>query len=113
GIPQPSPYKTAYQWINITVAFTGEQRFQGFGIDLAFRLDHVALAALVTVLLVLIGCLAWHRVAGRGEQGPVRFHVNVMLFALGAAGLVARGDLAELLAFRHLTGLGTCFLLRQ
>jgi len=110
-VHQSSPYKTAYQWINVTVAFTGEQRFQGFGIDLAFRLDHVALAALVTVLLVLIGCLAWHRVAGRGEQGPVRFHVNVLLFALGAAGVLASGDLAELLAFWLLTGLGTYFLL--
>ena len=110
-IHQSAPYKTAYQWINITVAFTGEQRFQGFGIDLAFRVDHAVLAALVAVLLVLIACLAWHRVAGRGEQGQVRFHVNVLLFALGAAGVLVSGDLAELLAFWLLTGLGTYFLL--
>ena len=110
-IHQSSPYKTAYQWINITVAFTGEQRFQGFGVDLAFRLDHAALTALVAVLLILIACMAWHRVAGRGEQGPVRYHVNILLFALGAAGVLVSGDLAELLAFWLLTGLGTYLLL--
>ena len=108
---QASPYKVAYQWINIPVAFTGEQRFQGFGIDLVFRLDHVALAALTTVLIVLIACLLWHRVAGRGEQGPVRYHVNTLLLALGAAGVLVSGDLAELLAFWLLTGLATYLLL--
>lgn len=110
-IHQSSPYKTAYQWINVTVAFTGEQRFQGFGVDLAFRLDHAALTALVAVLLILIACMAWHRVAGRGEQGQVRYHVNILLFALGAAGVLVSGDLAELLAFWLLTGLGTYLLL--
>src|SRR5262245_64680773 len=108
---QSSPYKTAYQWINVTVAFTGEQRFQGFGIDLAFRIDHPALTALFAVIAILIASLAWHRVAGRGEQGPVRYHVNTLLFALGAAGVLVSGDLAELLAFWLLTGLGTYLLL--
>ena len=108
---QTSPYKAAYQWINIPVAFTGDQRFQGFGIDLAFRIDHVALAALVATLVIVIACLTWHRVAGRGEQGPVRFQVNALLLALGAAGVIVSGDLAELLAFWLLAGIATYLLL--
>jgi NADH:ubiquinone oxidoreductase subunit 5 (subunit L)/multisubunit Na+/H+ antiporter MnhA subunit len=108
---QQAPYETAYQWINIPVAFTGDPRFQGFGIDLSFRLDHAAMAALVAVLVVFAGCLTWHRVAGRGEQGQVRFQVNALLLALGAAGVVVSGDLAELLAFWLAAGLGTYLLL--
>jgi NADH-quinone oxidoreductase subunit L len=108
---QPGAYRAAYQWINIPVAFTGDQRFQGFGIDLAFRLDHAAQAALVVMLLIMILVLTWHRVAGRGEQGPVRFQVNALLLALGAAGVIVSGDLAELLAFWLLGGVATYLLL--
>jgi NADH:ubiquinone oxidoreductase subunit 5 (subunit L)/multisubunit Na+/H+ antiporter MnhA subunit len=108
---QGGVYRTAYQWVNLPVAFTGDQRFQGFGIDLSFRVDHVTLAALVAVLVIFAVCLVWHRVAGRGEQGPVRFQVNVLLLALGAAGVLVSGDLAELLAFWLLAGIGTYLLL--
>ncbi|HXM57072.1 MAG TPA: proton-conducting transporter membrane subunit [Candidatus Dormibacteraeota bacterium] len=108
---QAAPYKAAYQWINVPVAFTGDQRFQGFGIDLAFRLDHAALAALVALLIIVIAGLAWHRVGGRGEQGPVRFQVNALLLALGAAGVLVSGDLAELLGFWLLAGIATYLLL--
>ncbi|HSR25259.1 MAG TPA: proton-conducting transporter membrane subunit, partial [Candidatus Eisenbacteria bacterium] len=108
---QSSPYKAAYQWINIPVAFTGDQRFQGFGIDLAFRIDHAALAALITVLVIFVACLVWHRAAGRGEQGPIRFQVNALLLALGAAGVLVSGDLAELLGFWLLAGIATYLLL--
>lgn len=108
---QSSPYRAAFQWINIPVAFSGDQRFLGFGIDLSFRLDHAALIALIVTLLLLIACLIWHRVAGRGEQGPVRLHVNMMLLALGSAGVMISGDLAELLAFWLLSGLATYLLL--
>jgi NADH:ubiquinone oxidoreductase subunit 5 (subunit L)/multisubunit Na+/H+ antiporter MnhA subunit len=108
---QDAPYKAAFQWINIPVAFTGDQRFQGFGIDLSFRIDHVALALLFSTLVILIACLLWHRVGGRGEQGPVRFQVNALLLALGAAGVLVSGDLAELLGFWLLGGIATYLLL--
>jgi NADH:ubiquinone oxidoreductase subunit 5 (subunit L)/multisubunit Na+/H+ antiporter MnhA subunit len=110
-VHQSAPYKSSYQWINILVASTGDQRFQGFGIDLGFRIDHLSLAALVTVMAIVIASLAWHRVAGRGEQGPVRYHVNTLLFALGAGGVLVSSDLGELVAFWLLTGLGTYLLL--
>jgi NADH:ubiquinone oxidoreductase subunit 5 (subunit L)/multisubunit Na+/H+ antiporter MnhA subunit len=108
---QAGAYRASYQWVNLPVAFTGDQRFQGFGIDLSFRIDRVTLAALVTVLAILLVCLVWHRVAGRGEQGPVRFQVNVLLLALGATGVLVSGDLAALLAFWLLAGIGTYLLL--
>ena len=108
---QSGPYESAYQWLNIPVAFTGDQRFQGFGIDLSFRIDHAALAALLTVLVIILACLTWHRLAGRAEQGPVRFQVNALLLALGSAGVIVSGDLAELLAFWLVSGLATYLLL--
>src|SRR5262249_36778282 len=105
-VRQSAPYKSSYQWINILVASTGDQRLQRFGIDLAFRIDHLALTALFTVIAILIASLA-----GRGEQGPVRYHVNTLLFALGAGGVLVSSDLGELVAFWLLTGLGTYLLL--
>jgi NADH-quinone oxidoreductase subunit L len=108
---QSGAYETAYQWLNLPVAFTGDQRFQGFGIDLSFRIDHAALAALLAVLVIILACLTWHRLAGRAEQGPVRFQVNALLLALGAVGVVVSGDLAELLAFWLASGLATYLLL--
>lgn len=108
---QASPYKVAFQWINIPVAASGDTRFQGFGIDLAFRIDHLALAALVTVEVILIAGLVWQRVSARGEQGPVRYQVNLLLLALGAIGVLVSGDLAELLGFWLLAGIATYLLL--
>jgi NADH:ubiquinone oxidoreductase subunit 5 (subunit L)/multisubunit Na+/H+ antiporter MnhA subunit len=108
---QSGPYESAYQWLNLPVAFTGDQRFQGFGIDLSFRIDHAALAALLAVLVIILACLTWHRLAGRAEQGPVRFQVNALLLALSAIGVVVSGDLAELLAFWLTAGLATYLLL--
>jgi formate hydrogenlyase subunit 3/multisubunit Na+/H+ antiporter MnhD subunit len=108
---QTGAYESAYQGLNIPVAFTGDQRFQGFGIDLSFRIDHAALAGLLTVLIIILACLTWHRLAGRSEQGPVRFQVNALLLALGAVGVVVSGDLAELLAFWLISGLASSLLL--
>jgi formate hydrogenlyase subunit 3/multisubunit Na+/H+ antiporter MnhD subunit len=110
-IHQTATYKVAYQWINISVAFSGDQRFQGFGVDLSLRLDHWTLAALVTILTLMFCALVWHRVAGRGEQGPVRFQVNVIMLAFGVAGVLVSGDLVELLAFWMTTGLASYLLL--
>ncbi len=106
-----SPYHLAYQWINIPVAVSGDQRFQGFGIDLAFRIDRPTLAGLLAVLVIVLTALVWHRLAARAEQGPVRFHVNVLLFVLGAAGVLVSQDLAELAAFWLATAVGTYLLL--
>ncbi len=108
---QAGAYRSTNQWINIPVAFTGDQRFQGFGIDLSFRIDHAALAAVIAVLVIFLACLTWHRQAGRAEQGPVRFQVNALLLALGSVGVLVSGDLAELLAFWLVSGVATYLLL--
>jgi NADH:ubiquinone oxidoreductase subunit 5 (subunit L)/multisubunit Na+/H+ antiporter MnhA subunit len=106
-----SPYHLAYQWINIPVAVSGDQRFQGFGIDLAFHIDRPALAGLLATLVIVLAALLWHRFAARAEQGPVRFQVNVLLLVLGATGVLISQDLAELAAFWLATAVGTYLLL--
>jgi formate hydrogenlyase subunit 3/multisubunit Na+/H+ antiporter MnhD subunit len=108
---QGAPYVAAYQWINLPVAFTGDQRFQGFGIDLSLRIDHTALVAVIAALVVLLACVTWHRAAGRAEQGPIRFTVNVLMLTLGTVGVLVSGDLAELLAFWAAAGIATYLIL--
>jgi formate hydrogenlyase subunit 3/multisubunit Na+/H+ antiporter MnhD subunit len=99
-----SAYTAAYQWINAPVSFAGEQQFQGFGVDLSFRLDHFALVALVVLLLVFGACLSWHRVAGRNEPGPVRFQVFALGLLLSADGVIVSGDMVEQAAFWMVAG---------
>ena len=105
--------RTAYQWINVPVSFSGDQRFQGFGVDLAIRIDHVTLAAAVVLAAIFLAVLVWHRSSGRGEQGPIRYQVNTMFLLLSALGVVVSGDLAELVAFWLAAGLATYLLLSQ
>ncbi|MBJ7604401.1 MAG: hypothetical protein JF888_14630 [Candidatus Dormibacteraeota bacterium] len=103
----------AYQWINTPVSFSGDPRFQGFGVDLAIRLDHVTLVAALVVAVIFLAVLSWHRAAGRGEQGPIRFQVNALFLLLSALGVIVSGDLAELAAFWFAAGLATYLLLSQ
>jgi NADH:ubiquinone oxidoreductase subunit 5 (subunit L)/multisubunit Na+/H+ antiporter MnhA subunit len=110
---QPGAYTASYQWINIPVAFTGPTQFQAFGIDQSIRLDHLALAYLVTLLLLALLAIVWHRVAGRGEPGPVRFYALCLLLVVGGAGTLVAPDLAELAAFWGFTAVATYLLLAQ
>jgi formate hydrogenlyase subunit 3/multisubunit Na+/H+ antiporter MnhD subunit len=104
-------YTAAYQWLNVPVSFSGAQPFQGFGVDLSFRIDHFALAALMVLLLVFLACLAWHRVAERAEPGPVRYQVLALGLLLAAVGVVISGDLIEQTAFWMVAGAATAVLL--
>ncbi|HEY4868263.1 MAG TPA: proton-conducting transporter membrane subunit [Candidatus Dormibacteraeota bacterium] len=108
---QNTPYRIAYQWINEPVSFTGDQRFQGFGVDLSVRIDRYALAALAAALVIFLAALAWHRVAAPREPGQVRYHVNVLLLMLSVAGVVVSTDLAELFAFWAVSGIASYLLL--
>jgi NADH:ubiquinone oxidoreductase subunit 5 (subunit L)/multisubunit Na+/H+ antiporter MnhA subunit len=103
-VAKAKPYTTSFPYLTLSVAFTGATRFQNFNLDLAFRIDHVAIAALVAVYSVGFLCLLWHRAAGRDEQGPVRFQAAMLLFAFAASGVVVSPDLTELLAFWGLAG---------
>jgi len=106
-----TPFLATYQYINLPVAFSGPTNFQGFGIDIVLRVDHITVAALLVVELCIIGALGWHQVMGRTEPGPARFHslISVLLFA--CTGVLVSWDLAELLAFWGIAGAATYLLL--
>jgi formate hydrogenlyase subunit 3/multisubunit Na+/H+ antiporter MnhD subunit len=106
-----APFVVTYPYLNLPVAFTGPISFQGFGIDIVLRVDHVTVAALVVVDLCVIGALGWHRFMGRIEPGAARFHALVSLLLFACSGVLVSSDLAELLAFWGLAGVATYLLL--
>jgi NADH:ubiquinone oxidoreductase subunit 5 (subunit L)/multisubunit Na+/H+ antiporter MnhA subunit len=106
-----TPFLATYSYINLPVAFTGATNFQGFGVDIVLRVDHVGIAALIVVELCVIGVLGWHQVMGRSEPGAARFNALMSVLLFGATGVLVSWDLAELLAFWGLTGAATYLLL--
>jgi NADH:ubiquinone oxidoreductase subunit 5 (subunit L)/multisubunit Na+/H+ antiporter MnhA subunit len=106
-----TPFLATYSYINLPVAFTGPSSFQGFGVDIVLRVDHLTVAALVVVELCVIGALAWHQVMGRSEPGAARFNALISVLLFGSAGVLVSWDLAELLAFWGLAGAATYLLL--
>jgi NADH:ubiquinone oxidoreductase subunit 5 (subunit L)/multisubunit Na+/H+ antiporter MnhA subunit len=106
-----TPFLATYQYLNLPVAFSGPVNFQGFGIDIVLRVDHVTVAALFAVELCVIGALGWHQVMGRAEPGAARFYTLASVLLFGCAGALVSWDLAELLAFWGLTGAATYLLL--
>ena len=105
------PLTTTYQWINVPTSFTGAQAFQGFGIDISLRVDHLALAAEAALAMVTFAVIVWQRGGSRQEPGPARLHALFALGLLGSAGVVLSGDLAALLAWWGLAGVATYLLL--
>jgi len=106
-----APFLATYQYINLPVAFSGPSRFQGFGIDIVLRVDHITVAALFAIELCILGALGWHQVMGRSEPGPARFHALVSVLMFGSAGALVSWDLAELLTFWGLAAGATYLLL--
>jgi formate hydrogenlyase subunit 3/multisubunit Na+/H+ antiporter MnhD subunit len=106
-----APFLASYSYINLPVAFTGQSNFQGFGIDIVLRVDHLTVAALIVVELCVIGALGWHQVMGRAEPGAARFNALVSVFLFGCAGALVSWDLAELLVFWGMAGAATYLLL--
>ncbi len=106
-----TPFLSSYSYINLPVAFTGPTNFQGFGIDIVLRVDHVGVVALIVVELCVIGVLGWHQVMGRSEPGAARFNALMSVLLFGATGVLVSWDLAELLAFWGLTGAASYLLL--
>ncbi len=105
------PYTATFQWISISIAFSGDSRFQSFGIDLTFRIDHLVLVFYIVALLVALGAVLWQRSVGRQEPGPVRSQVWLLVMVLAAGGVLVSSDLIALAGFWLLTGLATYFLL--
>lgn len=106
-----APFQSSYQYLNVPVAFSGPPNFQGFGIDIVVRVDHLTVFALLVVEICVVGALGWHRIMGRSEAGAARFHALASLFLFGSVGTLVSYDLAELFAFWGLTGAVTYLLL--
>ncbi len=105
-----APYLASYQWINVPVSFSGATQFQGFGIDISLRVDHLALAGAAALLLASLGIVFWHRAASR-EAGPARFHAVLMLAVGAAMGVLVSGDLGALAGWWGLCGVASYLLL--
>src|SRR5450759_5944758 len=106
-----TPFLATYSYINLPVAFTGPPTFQGFGVDIVLRVDHVTVVALIVVELCIIGALAWHQVMGRAEPGAARFNALISVLLFGSTGVLVSWDLAELLTFWGLAATATYLLL--
>jgi multicomponent Na+:H+ antiporter subunit D len=106
-----TPFQVSYPYMNISVAFTGQVNFQGFGIDIILRVDRMTSVAMLVLELCVIGALAWHRLMGRNEPGGARFYALVSTLLFGAIGTLVSYDLAELFAFWGLAGATTYLML--
>ncbi len=105
------PHTATFQWINLSVAFSGDSRFESFGIDLSFRVDHLILFFVIVALLLALGTVVWQRSAARQEAGPVRSQVWLLVLVLAGIGVLVSSDLIALCGFWLLSGLAGYFLL--
>lgn len=94
-----TPFLATYQYINLPVAFSGPVNFQGFGIDIVLRVDHLTVTALIATEICIIGAIGWHQIMGRSEPGAARFHALISALLFGCVGALVSWDLAELVAF--------------
>lgn len=106
-----TPYVATYQYINMSVAFSGPTNFQNFAIDLIFHVDHLTIAALAAIELCFLGAIGWHQVMGRNEPGAARFHAVITALLFASAGVLVSWDLAELFGFWAVGGALTFLLL--
>jgi NADH:ubiquinone oxidoreductase subunit 5 (subunit L)/multisubunit Na+/H+ antiporter MnhA subunit len=104
------PYLASYQYINLSVGFSGPVNFQNFAMNLTLRADHLTVAALAVIQICVIAVIGWHQVMGRSEPGAARFFALISGLLFASAGVLVSIDLAELLAFWGL-GAGITYLL--
>lgn len=103
--------RATYSWINVSIAYTGNTRFQQFEIDIALRITHAVLFLLIGLLICFLICLASQRPLGRNEPGPIRSQAIALLLLLATVGVLVSGDLAELLAFWLVAGIASYLLI--
>ena len=106
-----TPYVATYQYINLSVAFSGPTNFQNFAINLVFHVDHLTVAALAVIELCFLGAIGWHQVMGRNEPGAARFHAVITALLFASSGVLVSWDLAELFGFWAVGGALTFLLL--
>ncbi len=106
-----TPFVATYQYINMSVAFSGPTNFQSFTVQLILHADHLTVVALLAIETVMIAAIGWHSVMGRSEPGPARFHAVITALLFACSGMLLSWDLAELFAFWALGGAMTYLLL--
>lgn len=111
GLAKKASYVATYQYINLSVAFSGPSNFQSFAINIVFHVDHMVLAALGAIELCILGAVGWHQVMGRSEPGAARFHAVITALLFASVGVLVSYDLAELFAFWAIGGALTFLLL--
>ncbi len=105
-----TPYVASYQYINMSVAFSGPTNFQTFAINLVFHVDHLTVIALFVIEVCMIAAIGWHQLMGRSEPGAARFHALITLLLFAFTGALVSWDLAEMFGFWALAG-GLTYLL--
>ena len=111
GMAKRSVYVATYQYINMSVAFSGPTNFQTFAINIVLRVDHLMIAALFAIVVCVFTALGWHQVMGRNEPGAARFHAVVTALMFASVGILLSQDLAELFGFWTIAGALTYLLL--
>ena len=106
-----TPWVSTFQYINMSVAFSGPTNFQSFAIELILHVDKVTVAALGAVELCFLGAIGWHQVMGRTEPGAARFHAVITALLFASVGVLMSYDLAELFGFWAIGGALTFLLL--
>lgn len=110
-VKRGSAFTATYQYINMSVAFSGPTNFQSFAINITMRADHLTVAALAAIEVTILCILGWHRIMGRSEPGAARFYAEVTALLFACAGILLSTDLAELFAFWLIAGAITFLLL--
>jgi NADH:ubiquinone oxidoreductase subunit 5 (subunit L)/multisubunit Na+/H+ antiporter MnhA subunit len=110
-VKRGSPFQATYQYISLSVAFSGPSNFQSFAINITMHADHLTVAALVVLEICVMSVIGWHRIMGRAEPGPARFYAEVTALLFACAGILLSTDLAELFAFWTIAGTITFLLL--
>lgn len=110
-VKRGSPFHVTYQYVNLSVAFSGPTNFQTFAINITMHADHLTVVALAAIEISVMCIVGWHRVMGRAEPGAARFYAEVTALLFACAGVLLSTDLAELFAFWLIAGAITFLLL--
>lgn len=104
-------FDASFQYINISVAFSGPTNFQTFVINLLFHVDRLTVTGLAVIEVCILAALGWHQFMGRAEPGAARFHASVTALLFASTGILMSWDLAELFGFWLLAGTVSFLLL--
>ncbi len=109
--PKTKPYDVAYDWLNLSLAYSGPSQFQTFIAQVGIHLSHPTLLLVGACLAVGLAVAIWSRAGARGEPAPARYYGLLTLLVFAAIGASVSTDLAELYTFWGLAGVSTYLLM--